>query len=224
MKKPLDYSLYLVTDQHCLSKNFANNLEKAVEQAILGGVKIVQLREKTANSRTFFDQAERILAICRQHNVPLLINDRVDIALAVGADGVHLGQSDLPADVARRLLGDDKIIGVSARTVAQAQKAKQDGADYLGIGAVFGTTTKDDAKVIDLATIKQINQAVDLPIVLIGGINNQNLSILKENIDKNQLKISGFAVVSAILQQDDIYQASKNLLLKISTQKILSLF
>lgn len=217
MKKPLDYSLYLVTDQHCLSKNFANNLEKAVEQAILGGVKIVQLREKTANSRTFFDQAERILAICRQHNVPLLINDRVDIALAVGADGVHLGQSDLPADVARRLLGDDKIIGVSARTVAQAQKAKQDGADYLGIGAVFGTTTKDDAKVIDLATIKQINQAVDLPIILIGGINNQNLSMLKENIDKNQLKISGFAVVSAILQQDDIYQASKNLLLKIST-------
>ena len=191
MKKPLDYSLYLVTDQHCLSKNFANNLEKAVEQAILGGVKIVQLREKTANSRTFFDQAERILAICRQHNVPLLINDRVDIALAVGADGVHLGQSDLPADVARRLLGDDKIIGVSARTVAQAQKAKQDGADYLGIGAVFGTTTKDDAKVIDLATIKQINQAVDLPIILIGGINNQNLSMLKENIDKNQLKISG---------------------------------
>lgn len=217
MKKPLDYSLYLVTDQHCLSKNFANNLEKAVEQAILGGVKIVQLREKTANSRTFFDQAERILAICRQHNVPLLINDRVDIALAVGADGVHLGQSDLPADVARQLLGDDKIIGVSARTVTQAQKAKQDGADYLGIGAVFGTTTKDDAKVIDLATIKQINQAVDLPIILIGGINNQNLSMLKENIDKNQLKISGFAVVSAILQQDDIYQASKNLLLKIST-------
>ncbi|WP_410471979.1 thiamine phosphate synthase [Faucicola mancuniensis] len=217
MKKPLDYSLYLVTDQHCLSKNFANNLEKAVEQAILGGVKIVQLREKTANSRTFFDQAERILAICRQHNVPLLINDRMDIALAVGADGVHLGQSDLPADVARQLLGDDKIIGVSARTVTQAQKAKQDGADYLGIGAVFGTTTKDDAKVIDLATIKQINQAVDLPIILIGGINNQNLSMLKENIDKNQLKISGFAVVSAILQQDDIYQASKNLLLKIST-------
>ena len=217
MKKPLDYSLYLVTDQHCLSKNFANNLEKAVEQAILGGVKIVQPREKTANSRTFFDQAERILAICRQHNVPLLINDRVDIALAVGADGVHLGQSDLPADVARQLLGDDKIIGVSARTVTQAQKAKQDGADYLGIGAVFGTTTKDDAKVIDLATIKQINQAVDLPIILIGGINNQNLSMLKENIDKNQLKISGFAVVSAILQQDDIYQASKNLLLKIST-------
>ena len=217
MKKPLDYSLYLVTDQHCLSKNFANNLEKAVEQAILGGVKIVQLREKTANSRTFFDQAERILAICRQHNVPLLINDRMDIALAVGADGVHLGQSDLPADVARQLLGDDKIIGVSARTVTQAQKAKQDGADYLGIGAVFGTTTKDDAKVIDLAAIKQINQAVDLPIILIGGINNQNLSMLKENIDKNQLKISGFAVVSAILQQDDIYQASKNLLLKIST-------
>ena len=217
MKKPLDYSLYLVADQHCLSKNFANNLEKAVEQAILGGVKIVQLREKTANSRTFFDQAERILAICRQHNVPLLINDRMDIALAVGADGVHLGQSDLPADVARQLLGDDKIIGVSARTVTQAQKAKQDGADYLGIGAVFGTTTKDDAKVIDLATIKQINQAVDLPIILIGGINNQNLSMLKENIDKNQLKISGFAVVSAILQQDDIYQASKNLLLKIST-------
>ena len=123
----LDYSLYLVTDCQCLKNE---SLERAVEQAILGGVTLVQLREKQRDSKEFYQQALRIKAICHQYHVPLLINDRVDIALAVEADGVHIGQSDLPAKVVRGILGKNKIMGVSARTVAQAQQAQADGADY----------------------------------------------------------------------------------------------
>lgn len=201
MRKPVDYRLYLVTDQSCLPAGVT--LAHAVEQAIVGGVTLVQLREKNLDSRAFYEQALQIKAICDRHNVPLLINDRVDIALAVDADGVHVGQSDLPAAVARRLLGADKIIGVSARTVAQACQAQADGADYIGVGAVFATHTKHDAKTVDMPTLAAIWAAVDVPMVAIGGINAKTLPTLQQNLLITGVKTSGIAVVSAILGADD---------------------
>lgn len=208
MKQKIDYRLYLVTDRNCLK---SKTLEQAVEQAILGGVTLVQLREKTLNSRDFYEQALRIRSICQSYQVPLLINDRVDIAQAVDADGVHLGQSDLPAKVARQILGKDKLIGVSARTVEQATQAQADGADYLGVGAMFTTSTKDDAKAITVGTVKAIRQAVHLPIVAIGGINHTTLPTLQHDLQSAQTSIDGVAMVSAILGQNDIKLASQHL-------------
>lgn len=169
MHNRADYRLYLVTDRNCLQQQ---TLEQAVEQAILGGVTLVQLREKAIASKAFYERALRIKAICHHYNVPLLINDRVDIALAVEADGVHIGQSDLPCGVVRQILGKDKIIGVSARTAQQAIQAQADGADYLGVGAMFATSTKQDAQTVTIASLTQIRQSVTLPIVAIGGINH----------------------------------------------------
>lgn len=209
--------IYLVTDRHCLKNK---TLEQAVEQAILGGVKIVQLREKTGSSKQLFEQALMIKAICQHHDVPFLINDRLDIALAVDADGVHLGQSDLPVDIARRLLGCEKIIGVSARTVGQAIQAERQGADYLGVGAIFGTQTKDDAIKIELKVVQQIYQSVTLPLILIGGIQADNLLQLQKNLESLSVSPSGFAVVSALLAQDDIYQSSQFLSEKLSNHEL----
>ncbi|WP_394261068.1 thiamine phosphate synthase [Moraxella boevrei] len=203
------YQLYLVTDQNCLPK--ATSLIDAVEQAILGGVSIVQLREKTADTRSFYQQAVAIKTRCQLHDVPLLINDRLDIALAIGADGVHLGQSDMPCDIARQLLGDNKIIGVSARNVTEAVQAHQQGADYLGVGAVFGTSTKTDAKLLDMATLVEIMDSVDLPIVLIGGINETNLPSLQQQLHTQKISVAGVAVVSAILAKDNPFHASQQL-------------
>ena len=208
MKKPIDYSLYLVTDRNCLKNQ---PLEQAVEQAILGGVTLVQLREKNLDSRAFFEQALAIKAICQKHNVPLLINDRVDIAQAIDADGVHIGQSDLPCAIVRQILGKDKIIGVSARSVEQAVQAKQDGADYLGVGAMFATTTKTDAKTVSVETLAKIRQAVDLPIVAIGGVNADNLPALHEQLAAAHTTIDGVAVVSAILANDNPQLAAHTL-------------
>ena len=204
----LDYSLYLVTDCQCLKNE---SLERAVEQAILGGVTLVQLREKQRDSKEFYQQALRIKAICHQYHVPLLTNDRVDIALAVEADGVHIGQSDLPAKVVRGILGKNKIMGVSARTVAQAQQAQADGADYLGVGAMFATTTKRDAKTVSITTLKEIRQAVNIPIVAIGGINTTTLPLLQKGLAQIKTCVDGVAVVSAILAADDISLASQRL-------------
>ncbi|WP_019518579.1 thiamine phosphate synthase [Faucicola boevrei] len=203
------YQLYLVADQNCLPKD--TSLIDAVEQAILGGVSIVQLREKTADTRTFYQQAVAIKTRCQLHDVPLLINDRLDIALAIGADGVHLGQSDMPCDIARQLLGDNKIIGISARNVTEAVQAHQQGADYLGVGAVFGTSTKTDAKLLDMATLVEIMDSVDLPIVLIGGINETNLPSLQQQLHTQKISVAGVAVVSAILAKDNPFHASQQL-------------
>lgn len=208
MKKPIDYSLYLVTDRPCLNNQ---TLEKAVEQAILGGVTLVQLREKNLDSRAFFEQALNIKAICQKYNVPLLINDRVDIAQAVDADGVHVGQSDLPCSIVRQILGKGKIIGVSARSVEQAIQAKQDGADYLGVGAMFTTTTKADANTVTIETLATIRQAVDLPVVAIGGINVDTLPALRRQLAKANTRIDGVAVVSAILANDHPQLAAQTL-------------
>lgn len=208
MKKPIDYSLYLVTDRPCLNNQ---TLEKAVEQAILGGVTLVQLREKNLDSRAFFEQALNIKAICQKYNVPLLINDRVDIVQAVDADGVHVGQSDLPCSIVRQILGKGKIIGVSARSVEQAIQAKQDGADYLGVGAMFTTTTKADANTVTIETLATIRQAVDLPVVAIGGINVDTLPALRRQLAKANTRIDGVAVVSAILANDHPQLAAQTL-------------
>ena len=208
MHNRADYRLYLVTDRNCLQQQ---TLEQAVEQAILGGVTLVQLREKAIASKAFYERALRIKAICHRYNVPLLINDRVDIALAVEADGVHIGQSDLPCGVVRQILGKDKIIGVSARTAQQAIQAQADGADYLGVGAMFATRTKQDAQTVTIASLTQIRQAVTLPIVAIGGINHTTLPALQQALQAADTSIDGVAVVSAILGQKDVKLASQQL-------------
>ena len=208
MHNRADYRLYLVTDRNCLQQQ---SLEQAVEQAILGGVTLVQLREKAIASKEFYERALRIKAICHHYNVPLLINDRVDIALAVEADGVHIGQSDLPCGVVRQILGKDKIIGVSARTAQQAIQAQADGADYLGVGAMFATSTKQDAQTVTIASLTQIRQAVTLPIVAIGGINHTTLPALQQALQAADTSIDGVAVVSAILGQKDVKLASQQL-------------
>ena len=214
MHNRADYRLYLVTDRNCLQQQ---TLEQAVEQAILGGVTLVQLREKAIASKAFYERALRIKAICHHYNVPLLINDRVDIALAVEADGVHIGQSDLPCGVVRQILGKDKIIGVSARTAQQAIQAQADGADYLGVGAMFATSTKQDAKTVSVETLNDIRQAVSIPIVAIGGINHTTLPALQQALQAADTSIDGVAVVSAILGQKDVKLASEKLKEMIKT-------
>ena len=214
MHNRADYRLYLVTDRNCLQQQ---TLEQAVEQAILGGVTLVQLREKAIASKAFYERALRIKAICHHYNVPLLINDRVDIALAVEADGVHIGQSDLPCSMIRQILGKDKIIGVSARTAQQAIQAQADGADYLGVGAMFATSTKQDAQTVTIASLTQIRQAVTLPIVAIGGINHTTLPALQQALQAADTSIDGVAVVSAILGQKDVKLASEKLKEMIKT-------
>ena len=165
-------------------------------------------REKDCSSREFYETALRIKKITDAYEVPLLINDRVDIALAVDADGVHVGQSDLPVSVARKILGKDKIIGVSARNVAQAQEAEQNGADYLGVGAMYATGTKKDAKVTSREELLKIREAVKIPIVVIGGINQKTLSNFKG------IGINGLAVVSAVIAAKDIKAAAAEMVQK----------
>lgn len=197
------YQLYLVTDRELMT---TKSLEEAVEKAVDGGCTAVQLREKTLSSREFFETALRIKAFLKKRNVPLIINDRVDIALAAGADGVHIGQSDLPLLQARRLLGDKRIIGVTAPTLPLALEAESGGADYIGVGAVFGTTTKKDAKKNTIEVLSEIAHTVKIPVVAIGGINSTNISSLAGS------GISGAAVVSGIIAKDDITAASRELL------------
>ncbi len=201
-KSEIDYTLYLCTDRKLMS---TNTLEEAVEQAILGGCSLIQLREKQSSSREFFEMAKRIKAITDRYRVPLIINDRIDIALAVDAAGVHLGQEDIPAKEARRIMGEEKVIGVSARTVELARKAVEDGADYLGVGAMFATSTKGNAKVIGKEKLKEIRAAVSIPIVAIGGINHSNAAQLVDT------GINGLAVVSSVIGASDIQAAARKM-------------
>lgn len=199
MKNNVDYKLYLVTDRDILA---GRNLESAVEEAIQGGVTLVQLREKDITSLEFYNMALRIKRITSQYNIPLIINDRLDIALAVDAEGVHLGQRDIPCVIARKIIGENKIVGVSASTLEEAKKAEKDGADYIGVGAVFPTSTKQDARDVSIDLLKEIKQSVAIPVVAIGGINEDNVSLLKDT------NIDGIAVVSAILGKKDIKSAA----------------
>lgn len=199
MKRTLDYSIYIITDQSLMS---AATLCEAVEQAILGGCTLIQLREKDISSLEFYETAMKLRRLTNQYNIPLIINDRIDIALAVEADGVHIGQNDIPTSVARKVIGNEMILGVSSRSVEESIQAVQDGADYLGVGAMFPTGTKTDAKIVTTEELKRIRQAVTIPIVVIGGINKENAAYWKA------LNIDGLAVVSAIISQPDIKRAT----------------
>lgn len=202
MKNKIDYSLYLVTDRELMK---APTLESAVESAIRGGCTLVQLREKTASSLEFLRMAQRVKEVTGQYGVPLIINDRVDIALAADADGVHVGQSDLPPGVVRKLVGPDKILGVSVSHVDEAVSAAEAGADYLGVGAMFATGTKTDADLTAMEELRQIRREVSLPIVVIGGINAATVPLFRDS------GIDGLAVVSAILAQPDIEAAARDM-------------
>ena len=201
-KEDIDYSVYLVTDhRNTTDEEFLN----IIEEAIKGGTTIVQLREKTASTKEFYQLALKVKEITSKYDVPLLINDRIDIALAVDSDGVHIGQDDMPADIARKIIGKDKILGVSASTVAEAKKAEADGADYIGSGAVFPTATKDDADSVSKLQLKEIVHSIDIPVVAIGGITLENADTLKDT------GIAGFSVVSAIMSADNPREASQKL-------------
>ena len=201
-KEDIDYSVYLVTDRRDKTDEEFLNI---IEEAIKGGTTIVQLREKTASTKEFYDLALRVKEITSRYDVPLLINDRIDIALAVDSEGVHIGQDDMPADIAREIIGEDKILGISASTVEEAKKAEIDSADYIGSGAVFPTATKDDADSVSKDELKEIVDSIDIPIVAIGGITVENASTLKDS------GIDGFSVVSAIMSADDPRDASRKL-------------
>ena len=193
LKKAL--KLYLVTDSDILK---GRDFYKCIEEAMKSGVTMVQLREKDADGKEFLQKAMKLRELTRKYNVTFIINDRVDIAQLVDADGVHVGQSDIDAVSVRKLMGENKIVGVSARSVEEAKIAKEMGADYLGIGAMFSTSTKKDAKDVSFDTLSHIIEEVDLPFVLIGGITLDNVCELKK------FNPDGYALVSGILGADDI--------------------
>lgn len=208
LKDKIDYRLYLVTDQSLLK---SHTLQEAVKQALDGGITVLQLREKEVSSRSFYEEACRLKELTKPYGVPLIINDRVDIALACDADGVHVGQTDLPVPVVRKMIGPEKIIGASVQTLEQAILAEQAGADYLGVGTMFPTSTKTDAIIVSKKELQKILQHVSIPVVLIGGLNEKTIAEFKT------FPIQGFAVVSAILAKEEIKKATKELFIQINT-------
>jgi len=202
MKSNIDYSLYLVTDRELMA---AASIEECVEQAVSGGCTLVQLREKTASSCEFYETAARVRKITADCGVPLIINDRADIALAVNADGVHIGQEDLPYDAVRRIMGKDAIIGVSVSNLTEALAAAALGADYLGVGAMFATGTKTDANITSMRELRRIRAEVNIPLVVIGGINKNTVPLFAGT------GIDGIAVVSAVVAQKDAGGAAREL-------------
>ena len=197
-----DLLLYAVTDRHWLNNR---TLTDVVRESLEGGVTMLQLREKTLAEPAFLAEAKELQALCREYHVPFIVNDNVDIALAMDADGVHVGQSDMEALDVRAKLGPGKIVGVSAQTVEQALLAEKHGADYLGVGAVFPTGSKDDADDVSYDTLKAICQAVSIPVVAIGGISRDNVARLADS------GICGVAVISAIYGAPDIRAAAQEL-------------
>ena len=194
----VDYSLYLVTDSTGFEENeFLNKIEEACKY----GITLLQLREKEKCGRDFLNLAFKVKKITDKYNIPLIINDRIDISMAVDAAGVHVGQSDINVKYARKLLGNNKIIGATTKTVEEAKQAVKEGADYLGVGAIYETTTKVKTKITSIKTLNEICNSVNIPIIAIGGLNEENLSVLKES------KISGIAVVSAIMKAKDTKKA-----------------
>ena len=194
--------LYAVTDRSWLGNG---TLSDAVEAALRGGATMVQLREKSLTQADFLQEAKTLAALCARFQIPFLINDNLEIALACNADGVHVGQDDMAPQKARALLGPGKILGVSAHTVDQALAAEKTGADYLGVGAVFSTSTKQDAASVPLETVREICQAVSIPVVAIGGISADNILSLQNS------GVVGAAVVSALFAAEDIFSAAQNL-------------
>ena len=194
--------LYAVTDRHWLD---GRTLYEVVKESLDGGATFMQLREKTLDEETFYQEAVELQALCKEYGVPFVVNDDVDIAVRMNADGVHVGQSDMEAGDVRALIGPDKILGVSAQTVEQAKLAEERGADYLGVGAVFPTGSKDDAENVPFETLKEICQAVSIPVIAIGGITEGNTPALAGS------GICGIAVISAIYAQEDIPEATRRL-------------
>lgn len=197
-----DLLLYAVTDRHWLN---GETLYSQVEKALKGGATFIQLREKKLDEGSFLEEAKEIQKLCKEYNVPFVINDNVEIAKEINADGVHVGQSDMEAQNVREILGDDKIIGVSAQTVEQALLAEKHGADYIGVGAVFKTGSKDDAEEVSHDELERICKAVSIPVIAIGGITHDNVKELSGR------GIVGIAVISAIFGQKDIENATKEL-------------
>lgn len=206
--KKLDVTLYLVTDSTNLSEEV---FLKKVEDACKGGVTLLQLREKNKSTKEYIELAEKVKAISDRYDIPLLIDDRVDVAMAVDAAGVHVGADDMPVKTARKLLGKDKIVGATAKTVEAAMKAQEDGADYLGVGAIYPTTTKVKTVLTSVDTLQSICEHVTIPVGAIGGLNKDNCDILKGK------SMNGICVVSAIMKQDDCEKAARELKEKIKT-------
>ena len=199
---PKDLLLYAVTDRHWLN---GRTLVDVVKESLDGGVTMIQLREKSLDEGKFLEEAKELQALCRERHVPFIVNDNVDIAKAMDADGVHVGQDDMAALDARAKLGPDKLIGVSAHTVEEALLAEKQGADYLGVGAAFVTDTKSDASPISRETIRAITAAVDIPVVAIGGIGPENI------LDLAGCGLDGVAVVSALFAREDTAQAARQM-------------
>ena len=194
-----DSSMYFITD----STNYSEEeFLYRVEQALMGGITLLQLREKDKSTREYMDLAEKVHTLTKKYNVPLIIDDRVDVALAIDAEGVHVGQSDMPVSIARKLMGDDKIVGATTKTVEQAVEAYAQGADYIGVGAIYPTTTKVKTVLTSTETLGNICSAVPIPVNAIGGLNKDNIDVLKG------IPIAGICVVSAIMKADDPKQAA----------------
>lgn len=201
--RKLNTRLYFITD----STNYAEEeFLFRVEESLKGGVTLLQLREKEKSAREYIKIAEKVHNITKKYNVPLIIDDRVDVALAVDAEGVHLGQSDIPVRVARKLMGEDKIVGATAKTVPQANEAYEQGADYLGVGAIYPTTTKVKTVLTSTETLNDICKAVPIPVNAIGGLNKNNIDILKG------IPIAGICVVSAIMKADSPQKSAVELI------------
>lgn len=197
-----DSSMYFITD----STNYSEEeFLYRVEQALMGGITLLQLREKDKSTREYMDLAEKVHTLTKKYNVPLIIDDRVDVALAIDAEGVHVGQSDMPVSTARKLMGNDKIVGATTKTVPQALEAYEQGADYLGVGAIYPTTTKVKTVLTSTETLGNICSAVPIPVNAIGGLNKDNIDVLKG------IPIAGICVVSAIMKADDPKQAAVEL-------------
>ena len=197
-----DPTLNFITDSTGFSEEeFLNR----VDAALRGGVTLLQLREKDKTTREYINIAKKVHKLTLKYNVPLIVDDRIDVALAVGAEGVHLGQSDMPIDIARKILGDDFIIGATTKTVAQATEAYAQGADYLGVGAIYPTTTKVKTVLTSTQTLSDICKAVPVPVNAIGGLNKDNINVLEK------IKISGICAVSAIMKASDVQKAAHEL-------------
>lgn len=200
--KTFDTSLYFITDSTGFTEE---EFLRRTEAALQGGVTFLQIREKDKSTREYIALAEKVHALTRKYNVPLIIDDRVDVALAMDAEGVHVGQSDMPVATARRLLGEGKIIGATAKTVPQAMEAYEQGADYLGVGAIYPTTTKVKTVLTSTDTLRDICNAVPIPANAIGGLNKENIDVLAG------IPIAGICVVSAIMKADDPKVAAEDL-------------
>lgn len=200
--KNLDTTLYFITDSTCVPEEC---FLPVVEAACKGGATIIQLREKDKSTREYMQLAEAVHAITSRYGIPLIIDDRVDVALAIGAEGVHVGQSDMPVSMARKLMGEDKIVGATAKTVPQALEAFEQGADYLGCGAIYPTTTHVKTVITPVETLKDVVKAVPIPVNAIGGLNKDNIFVLKGS------GIAGVCAVSAIMKEDNPETATREL-------------